>query len=619
MTRATGKGRRLARCVVCATSPVAMSGVEFCFNCWPGGPVTPPPCLRCGSRRGYFATGLCDRCHRYADPGVDSCLDCLAWGARRTHGWLCLGCVTWRAKYTNPNNTGGLGPCRSCGLVLTLGGRGVCRLCHKQASFAREPNTPLDVIGANRHGQQQYFADMFRPSAATPARPRPRTPATAAGSTTVAPTGGGHPSTERAHQITRVTEQLALFTMKPDLAAHGRARLHRLARREDAAPLEAIAHHVADTNQWSAKQRHEAIIGTRIMLGIQVDGRPPVRASEVEALRDIDLCVWTVIAVLAAAGALIEDRVPTIDRWFDEHITELPEPMTAELRIWFDIMKNGTRTPPRRRPRSHSTITVHLTWALPILRQLATAGHTTLREVSKEHLLEALPATGPERSRTGQGVKSIFQLLKARKILFLDPTARLKTGEHPNNKPLPLTPERIAQVRDLLLSPNPATALVVAFITFHGIRLQQLRDMKLTHIVDGRLTIDDRAIPLAEPVRQRLATWLDHRAARWPHTTSDYLFLNQRSNYRNCPVGRRWLRLTIGDDFTWRELREDRILAEARDNGGDVRGIADLFGLSINASSRYAYSLEHHDFTPSSRTQGTTQTSPHQPTPKFAP
>jgi len=70
-------------CSVCAKAPVAMRGVTFCFTCWPSGPVTPPPCLRCGSSRDYYASGLCARCHTQAIPTVGSCLDCYAWGATR--------------------------------------------------------------------------------------------------------------------------------------------------------------------------------------------------------------------------------------------------------------------------------------------------------------------------------------------------------------------------------------------------------------------------------------------------------------------------------------------------------------------------------------------------------
>jgi hypothetical protein len=584
-----------------------MSGVDYCFDCWPGGPVTPPPCLKCGSTHGYYATGMCIRCHPWGDPGPDSCRDCLAWGARRTHKWLCIGCSHWRVKYANPAKGGGLGACRCCGRSLMLGARGVCRLCHKQATFARQDNEPFDALAANRHGQQLFLADMFT---------RHKTPTRRPGQLTnqltdqLAAQAAAHSvrAADRAerHWLTLHDQQLALFTIKPDLAAHGRAGLHQLAHPDDVAPLEAIAHQLADANKWSSRQRKEAIIGVRIMLGIQVDGRAPVRASEVEALRDIDMCMWTVIEVLTVAGALIEDRVPAIDAWFAERLEPLPEPMAAQLRTWFEIMKNGTRIPPRRRPRSHLTITAHLHWALPILRQWAAVGHTSLREISKEHVLDALPATGVERSRAGQGLKSIFRLLKEQRVVFLDPTARLKTGEHPTNQPVPLDPDRIAQVRELLLAEDPATALVVALIAFHGIRMAQLQRIELVDIIDGRLTVDGRVIPLADPVRERLTAWLDHRADRWPDTTNGYLFLNRRSAYRGVPVGDRWLRLAIGSDLTPRQLREDRILSEAHATGGDVRAIADLFGLSINASSRYAYTLEHDDFVASSRTHDTT-------------
>lgn len=597
MTLPTGKGRKLKRCVICAATPVAMSGVDYCFGCWPGGPVIPPPCMRCGSVRGYFATGLCERCHPYADPGVDSCLDCLAWGARRTHGWLCRACVTWRAVYANPAKNGSHGPCSSCGRVLTLGLRGVCRLCHKHASYIRTDNKPLDVIGANRNGQQLFFADLLKKPGDGPITRRPQPDHLPAD---VRPSDSGLRWPERRD------EQLILFTMKPDLAAHGRSGLLQLAHPDDVAPLTVMAHQVADANNWSPRQRKDAVFGVRIMLGIQVDGRGPVRASEVEALRDIDMCVWTVIEVLNVAGALIEDRMPALDAWFHDRLTGLPDPMTDELRTWFDIMKNGTRVPPRRRPRSSGSITLHMTWALPILRQWAAAGHTSLREITREHVYDAIPAIGVERTHAIAGLKSIFRLLKQRKVLFLDPTTRITLGNIPTTQPLPLSPDRISHVRDLLNADQPATALVVALIAFHGIRLGQLQRLKLTDIIDGRISIEGRTFPLAAPVRERLATWLDHRATRWPDTTNDYLFVNKRSVYRGCTVGARWLHLAIGPGITPRQLREDRILSEAHATGGDVRAISDLFGLSISASSRYANTLEPDDLAPSSRTRDTT-------------
>jgi len=137
-----------------------MRGVDFCFGCWPGGPVTPPPCLRCGATTGYYTTGVCRRCHRDGDPGVDSCLDCYAWGATRLHNWLCHGCHTWR------RNNATVAPCSVCQRMLHVGnwGREVCRLCYRQASMVRGPEDKLDPQEANRYGQQLFFADMFQRS-----------------------------------------------------------------------------------------------------------------------------------------------------------------------------------------------------------------------------------------------------------------------------------------------------------------------------------------------------------------------------------------------------------------------------------------------------------------------
>lgn len=42
-------------------------------------------------------------------------------------------------------------------------------------------------------------------------------------------------------------------------------------------------------------------------------------------------------------------------------------------------------------------------------------------------------------------------------------------------------------------------------------------------------------------------------------------------------------------------IREDRILDEAHATEGDVRRLADLFGLSIQAGTRYTTTVDHPD------------------------
>lgn len=593
---AAGKGPSPILCRVCDVNPVAMSQVDYCFACWPGGPVTPPPCLACGSRSDYYAHGLCAYCHPFGDPGPGSCRDCLAFGVRRIREWLCQPCIKWRARYAKPGSGGSHGPCPGCGRTLTLGHRGVCRLCHTQTVYYRRQTGDWDPVAANRHGQQLAFANL--PSPRAPFRRERVKP----------------DPVEPQWPLPR-DQQPTLFRAPPDIAAHGRKRLHLRAHPDDAEPLEALARHLAHTHHWTAGQRQDAIIGIKIMLGAQDDGRTPVRASEVKGLLDIDLPVWSVLQVLNTAGKLIEDRTPTIDRWFADRVDPLPEPMATELRTWFEIKKNGVNTAPRMRPRDPITIHLHLGWALPTLQAWAAAGHTSLREITRQDVLNALPPTGPQRPRVGQGLKSIFRLLKARKIIFVDPTARVKTGEHEHRIPLPLDPT-IVNAR--LTSDSTVTNLVVALFAFHGLRLQQLQRLQLTDVVDGKLTTDGRTIPLAQPVRDRLAAYLTERNTRWPEALNPHLFINSRTWRTDRPAGPRYFHLAVGPGLTPRQLREDRIVNEAAATGGDVRALTDLFGLSTNASLRYLSTLEDDDLTPpepqqrrqqpkqasSSRTQG---------------
>lgn len=456
---------------------------------------------------------------------------------------------------------------------MPLSRRGACRLCHKQATLMREPQQALDLIGANRHGQQLFLAD---PSANhSPAAPAPALPPGPGPDVTAATAG-----------------QLPLFVARRDLAAHGRGGLHLRAEPARADALERIARDLAAQRGWSTRQTTDTCFGLRIVLGLQDDPDAAINASDVALLAGIDLPVWPVLEVLTSAGQLTEDRTAALDSWFARQIDDLPEPMRAELRIWFAVMTKGSPTPPRRRPRAHGTVQLHLRWALPALRAWAADGHTSLREITRAQVLDALPAGGNPRSTAGQGLKSVFRLLKARKVLFTDPTTRIKTGQHESRPPLPVDLELI---RDGLRSPDHARAAVTALIAFHGLRPGHLQRLQLTDVRDGRLRVDGRIIPLADPARERLRGYLDHRDTRWPNTTNPHLFVHYRTAGTHGSVGLRWLRLLIGPGLTPSAIREDRILNEAHHTGGDARRLADLFGLSIHATARYAATLDHPD------------------------
>ena len=167
-----------------------------------------------------------------------------------------------------------------------------------------------------------------------------------------------------------------------------------------------------------------------------------------------------------------------------------------------------------------------------------------------------LPASGTPRSTMGAGLRSILTVLKARKIIFVNPIARIPPAA---TKTATLCPAHVDQIREALLSPNTACAAMAALATFHGLRAGELRNLHLTDLADGRLHIGDRTILLAEPVQVRLTAWLDYRNRQWPNSANPYLFINHRNANRTVPVGGRWLALATGIPI--HVMREDRILA----------------------------------------------------------
>jgi hypothetical protein len=63
------------------------------------------------------------------------------------------------------------------------------------------------------------------------------------------------------------------------------------------------------------------------------------------------------------------------------------------------------------------------------------------------------------------------------------------------------------------------------------------------------------------------------------------------------PVSRRWVWQALGPKLSAANVRQDRILDEAHATSGDVRRLADLFGLSVKAGSRYTATVDHPDLT----------------------
>ncbi len=564
-------------CAACRTNRVAWTAprVDYCYACLPGGPFTPPLCQACGSED-YFCQGLCGVCHPSAPDHPGACKDCLAWGVLRKHNWRCWSCRGWRYRHPVDN-------CPYCGESRPLAAHGACRLCWHQALTARQPDEPIELAEANRFGQQLFLANMhYQPRGPRRGSRQPRRFRASA------------PSRGQAEQTDFAvvdSEQLALFWSRPDL---------RRAQSLPAAPdsimsryCDTVLHEHAARNGWSKRLINVVSRSLDMVQAQQPTPGAKIKASEARSLLTQDgLTADSTLEVLAAAGLLIDDRVPAIRTYFLAQTAALPDAIRAQLEIWYTIMAEGTAVPPRRKPRHPQTIRIQLQAMVPRLQAWADDGHESLAEITPDDIHAALTGTAAQRKLVGQALRSLFRILKSRKEIFTNPTASISTERPAASTPMPID---TTTIQDALNAPHPARALAVALVAFHGLTAGQITKILITDVRDSRLTLDGRTIPLAGPVRTRLRAYLDYRNQRWPNTANPHLLVNRKSAPHVTPVAARypWHRYPLAP----RPLREDRILHEVHATGGDVRRICDLFGLSIKGAMRYQAVLEHPDLT----------------------
>jgi hypothetical protein len=557
-------------CALCGVKPIGYHGRKCCYECVPRQRKRPLLCKRCGSDTNYFAAGLCRRCHRLS-PLIDSCRDCLAWGVTRHEKWLCQACRGWRRHYD-------IDECPSCRRDVVVNQRGLCRLCCRQATTrTRQRHSRVDVVGLNGNGQQLFFADQIlkqrNTRARTPTQPAPDT----AG---VWP--AGYPVMHR---------QLALFYSPLEL--RDACDVPAPAIPALAAALDRAAADHGKRHGWSRPGIDATRRAIRVLLGTQDTPGAPIKTTEAAAIvaQLPNSAIQSVLDVLAATGMLDDDREAPLETWFATQIAGLTEPMATEVRQWFVALRDGSTTTPRSHPRRIATVRHDVWVVLPALHAWHAAGHTSLREITRQDIIGVLPAQARSRAAMLIGLRSLFRLLKARRLVFTNPTARMRAERTQPNQPLPID---LNTVRDAINSTNPARATLAALIAFHGPRNAQLRDLQLTDIRDGRMFLPGHTtVVLAQPVRDRLAAWFAERARRWPNTANAHLFVNFYTAVRTCPVSRVWISSTLG--FSPQKLREDRILHEALATGGDVRRLCDLFGLTVGGAERYAATVAHPD------------------------
>ncbi len=447
-----------------------------------------------------------------------------------------------------------------------------------RAAASTSRQAPLELFDANRDGQQLFLADLFwRPGDRTQGRPQ----GTGLGRGVRRPPR----PVEAIHPV--AWRQLVLFPAERDLAQRGYRDLPPPAHRQLAEALDNHARDYARRHGWRTALTWTVRTGIRVLLTLQDTPGAAIADSEIDLLTQVHLPSRHVREVLEDVGMVEHDRAPTVERWFQRKSAELPERMREELAIWRRVMLEGSASSPRSRPRTAASTALYLSCALPALRRWTHEGHQSLREVTREDILDALPNDAADRDLVGKALRSIFKILKGQRVLFVNPTARIRTWSRQTKPPVPLPTQ---QLTALVSAEAPDRAALAALIAFHGLSVDTLRNLKLTDLRDHRLHLPDRTVVLAAPVTQRLTAYLAHRAAKWPATVNPHLFITMRTANRTQPASHRWIRLTLG--IAPRELRDDRILHEAIATHGDARRLADLFGLSVPATRRYLGAAE---------------------------
>lgn len=364
-----------------------------------------------------------------------------------------------------------------------------------------------------------------------------------------------------------------------------------LARRADphlAAWVEQFTREHAIRYTWSHELTSRVRTGVNILLGFLQAPGAQLAAADVAVLTEANLPHVHVSTVLKRAGLLTDDRVPAVLAWGEQHITALPSPMAGEVRAWLSTMHHGSTIPPRRHPRSETTIRLHLHWALPALTHWAAHGTTSLREITPDDIRAVLPPTAAARRQMGQGLRSLYRVLKAQRIVFTNPAAQVKTAFPDPTIPLPLHTEHIRAALD---SADPVQALLSALIAFHGLTAHQLQHPP-PHSYPRRPPRRRQPLgPARRPCARRLAAYLDHRRRQWPTTANPYLLVHFRTATTGAPVGCRWINLRLGPHLTTRSLRDDRLLDEALATDGDVKRLAALFAISPRTAQRYTQHL----------------------------
>jgi integrase len=217
------------------------------------------------------------------------------------------------------------------------------------------------------------------------------------------------------------------------------------------------------------------------------------------------------------------------------------------------------------------------------------AGYQSLRQVTGDDVADQLAeVTGATRRLVLAAMRSLFKTLKARSLIFADPTAAVDGRHVPPPPGLALGGDRLAGLLGHLA--RPEHRLIVLLVGVHALRPAEVRTVTLDDVdsASGTLLVAGHRRPVDDLIREHLVDWLASHRHRWPMTANPYLLVNASTAGGMRAVSRGFIQAAFtGLGFSAQDHRVDRFVHEAEAGGGDPMRLTSLFGVSDQTAIRY--------------------------------
>lgn len=576
LTRPEHRGRRCARCYRLARTVEAVcTGCGRRRRCWAGlcqrckrrRRSTSGACSTCGRQVSRLWSGRCPSC-AHSGWSVGSCAHCYAWALSITgQPPCCRACRDFARR-------NGIGDCRSCQRRLPVNRHQRCRLCTAARRHAGADD-PVSADEPAQYGIQLFLGDLRT------AR-RPRAPVRPERYCVVV--GDPLPSVGEV-----VDGQLELISVPPAPAQAGLA-----------------------AQAWLHSPAGQTAMGELTAFAAARGWRPAILRAVADALGLVavnDPARWSLTPEVAAqcrrrrlpVSRLREFLTSCCDQTCSDHRRSqtnhfvpahrwppagLPAAISRELTTWLEVL-SGARG--RTRPHAATTVAAYARVVAPMVDDWA-GRYASLREVTTDDVTAQLqPLTGSARTGTTVALRSLFAALKSQRMIFTDPTRRVRPGRFPRRPVLGLDDASRAG----LLADTARTdhRLVLLLAGVHALSRAEITALRLDEIdlASRWLLVRGRRVTLDELTHQHLRDWLEERRTRWPATANPHLLITSKSAYGLEPVSTRYFR---GLSTPPSRLRADRLLAAATASNGDPLTLVRLFGVSGDTAVRYCTELD---------------------------